>query len=521
MSRNGDAAVDELLVKRKRGRPRKVPIAPDSALTDGVVAASQGRLSEEGADPGGLGSEDLSTREQRVPAPLSEDVVDAHGNGVIGILTPSKRRGRPKKAVTFGDDEQREIDSQLGFRDIPIERRRSKGSSGAPGHDHGSGPGATLEIRGRTGTTAGIGSDGELPAPKRGSGKRRKHPLPAASPHDQGTPEKRGGRPPKHVSVDVSSHEAGLRRSASSERHEINPVGRPDEDDGQYAIPRKRGRPRKYGLHLDEPHPGEDLAVEDEADEVDEVPPAQQDITNEDGTTNFGALFWRLQRDHALDGMVELIKTTVLEKLTAKRRMRPIGLDEEYRKVHQLVEQTVVAGEGNSMLVIGARGSGKTTVSIMAARWDGSDEGSSSRGHDFHVVRLNGFIHTDDKLALREIWRQLGREMDMEEDNAKAWSHILRDNYADTLSSLLALLSHPAELSGDDADRTAKSVVFVLDEFELFASHPRQTLLYNLFDIAQARKAPVAVLGVTARVNVVESLEKRVKSRFSHRYRLP
>jgi hypothetical protein len=34
----------------------------------------------------------------------------------------------------------------------------------------------------------------------------------------------------------------------------------------------------------------------------------------------------------------------------------------------------------------------------------------------FHVVRLNGFIHTDDKLALKEIWRQLGKEMDVEDD---------------------------------------------------------------------------------------------------------
>ncbi len=36
---------------------------------------------------------------------------------------------------------------------------------------------------------------------------------------------------------------------------------------------------------------------------------------------------------------------------------------------------------------------------------------------EFHVVRLNGFIQTDDKLALREIWRQLGREMELEADH--------------------------------------------------------------------------------------------------------
>jgi origin recognition complex subunit 4 len=32
------------------------------------------------------------------------------------------------------------------------------------------------------------------------------------------------------------------------------------------------------------------------------------------------------------------------------------------------------------------------------------------------VVRLNGFIHTDDKLALKEIWRQLGKEMQIEDE---------------------------------------------------------------------------------------------------------
>lgn len=41
---------------------------------------------------------------------------------------------------------------------------------------------------------------------------------------------------------------------------------------------------------------------------------------------------------------------------------------------------------------------------------------SKEHGQDFHVVRLNGFIHTDDKLALKEIWRQLGKEMEVDDD---------------------------------------------------------------------------------------------------------
>lgn len=133
--------------------------------------------------------------------------------------------------------------------------------------------------------------------------------------------------------------------------------------------------------------------------------------------------------------------------------------------------------------------------------------------NEFHVVRLNGFIHTDDKVALKDIWRQLGKEMEVEDELIGK-----TNNYADTLASLLALLSHPSEITEMQEGVTSKSVVFIIDEFDLFATHARQTLLYNLFDIAQARKAPIAVLGLTNRIDVVEGLEKRVKSRFSHRY---
>ncbi|KAI0595080.1 origin recognition complex subunit 4 C-terminus-domain-containing protein [Biscogniauxia sp. FL1348] len=202
------------------------------------------------------------------------------------------------------------------------------------------------------------------------------------------------------------------------------------------------------------------------------------------------------------------MQRVLLDRCCGNRRIKLHGQTEAYDKAYQLVEQTVLAGEGNSMMVIGARGCGKTTMVediILNLKNEHFEE--------FHVVRLNGFIHTDDKLALKEIWRQLGKEMDLEDDLVNK-----TNNYADTMASLLALLSHPAEITGAEEGVTSKSVIFIIDEFDLFATHARQTLLYNLFDIAQARKAPIAVLGLTTRIDVVESLEKRVKSRFSHRY---
>lgn len=212
--------------------------------------------------------------------------------------------------------------------------------------------------------------------------------------------------------------------------------------------------------------------------------------------------------DNSSTHQIDILKEYVLGRLNGGKQLRLIGLEEEYGKVHQVVEQTITAGEGNSMVVIGARGSGKTTLVENVV-----SDLSLRHKDDYHVVRLNGFIYTDDKLALREIWRQLNREMEVEDSSMMKTS-----SYADTLSSLLALLSHPGELGETDSDQTAKSVIFILDEFDLFTSHPRQTLLYNLFDIAQSRKAPITVLGLTTKIDVAESLEKRVKSRFSHRF---
>jgi origin recognition complex subunit 4 len=208
---------------------------------------------------------------------------------------------------------------------------------------------------------------------------------------------------------------------------------------------------------------------------------------------------------------ITLLRDIALSKLTSRRPIPLTNLKLEYTKVHTLLSATIQSGESNSMLLIGSRGSGKTAL-VNAALQDLS---RSSKEH-FHVVRLNGFVQTDDKLALREIWRQLGREMEIDENDPSGPGK----SYADTLTMLLALLSHPEEITGQalSNNELAKSIIFIMDEFDLFATHPRQTLLYNLLDIAQSRKAPIAVLGLTTRVDVTEALEKRVKSRFSHRY---
>ncbi|KAK2746428.1 hypothetical protein FQN55_005646 [Onygenales sp. PD_40] len=280
----------------------------------------------------------------------------------------------------------------------------------------------------------------------------------------------------------------------------------------------KRGRRARLEEKVDEEMEAAEGEAEDEDYDISALQLQQGLVHNDDTTTAeleelppYAVEFKEFCEENELEEHVGSLAKVVLKKLTGKAPVPLRALDSEYQTVHQLVEQTVVAGEGNSLLLLGSRGCGKTAVVEAVIS-------SLAKEHrdDFHIVRLNGFLHTDDRIALREIWRQLGREMNAEEDMSKTIS------YADTMASLLALLSHPEELFGISEDpnavATAKSVIIVLDEFDLFAHHPRQTLLYNLFDIAQARKAPLAVLGLTTKVDVTENLEKRVKSRFSHRY---
>ena len=241
-------------------------------------------------------------------------------------------------------------------------------------------------------------------------------------------------------------------------------------------------------------------------------PTPDRDDTGYDSTQQLHML---LNRDPSV---LESIKNQILQRLTSWNRMEG---SVEYEKVHQLLSQTVLAGEGNSMVIIGSRGTGKTALvetAISSLEEEHKD--------DFHVVRLNGFIHTDDKIALKEIWRQLGRSMNVDDELMSG-----RSNYADILTSLLALLSHEEEAPQDPApppqnddsqeeqyqEKVAKSVIFILSEFHLFATHPRQTLLYNLFDLAQSSRTPLAVLGLTTRIDVIDMLEKRVKSRFGQR----
>ncbi|KAM9305926.1 origin recognition complex subunit 4 [Gastrophryne carolinensis] len=175
------------------------------------------------------------------------------------------------------------------------------------------------------------------------------------------------------------------------------------------------------------------------------------------------------------------------------------GVDAQHKHLVELLKRTVIHGESNSVLIIGPRGSGKSML-----LQDALEEVLAVKAIKENAlpVHLNGLLQVNDKIALKEITRQLNLE------------NVVGDrvfgSFAENLSFLLEALK--------TGDRTSSCpVLFILDEFDLFAHHKNQTLLYNLFDIAQSAQTPITVIGLTCRLDVMELLEKRVKSRFSHR----
>lgn len=173
--------------------------------------------------------------------------------------------------------------------------------------------------------------------------------------------------------------------------------------------------------------------------------------------------------------------------------------DSEVETIRSLLQRSTETGESNSVLLIGPRGCGKTTL-VQKVLLELLQQASFA--NNTQIISLSGIIHLNDRVALKAITGQLNMDAAAE---GKTFG-----SFAENLAFLLKCLQA-------GAGKTTKSVIFILDEFDLFCAHHNQTLLYNLFDVAQSAQAPICVLGITHRLDVVELLEKRVKSRFSHR----
>jgi origin recognition complex subunit 4 len=205
--------------------------------------------------------------------------------------------------------------------------------------------------------------------------------------------------------------------------------------------------------------------------------------------------------------------------------------DVAFRQLSDLLNGTVVRGEGNSCLIVGPQGSGKTRVSTLTVHLSRLliyicfklvERCLKSLPQQPIVIRLSGWAQNNDRLAMREVAWQLAQQTGVSfptkdennDENGNPFVDVDPTISVSSSSHLPQLISVIPTLS--------RPTVVILDGFDLFALHPRQSLLYCLLDTAQScqggyAKKGIAVVGVTSRVDTINLLEKRVKSRFSGR----
>ena len=188
------------------------------------------------------------------------------------------------------------------------------------------------------------------------------------------------------------------------------------------------------------------------------------------------------------------------------------SLHAPYKEIYSILEHTVKDLEGHSTLLVGPRGSGKTYIvdralSLLRVKHENL----------FITVKLNALLHSDEKLAIREIARQLDNHSRLVngEDNSRTFEQrAINDTFTNIL---LTLDSNAPGKSQEGIKERYVPVIIVIDEIEKFTGGAKQTLLYNLFELSQSSRVPVSVIGISTKITTRELLERRVKSRFSQR----
>ncbi|CAA0839835.1 origin recognition complex subunit 4 [Striga hermonthica] len=169
--------------------------------------------------------------------------------------------------------------------------------------------------------------------------------------------------------------------------------------------------------------------------------------------------------------------------------------DSNYSKLKYIISSSITEACNNSVLLLGPRGCGKSAVLELVL-----EELLKEYQDMVTVIKLNGLLHSDNNCALKEIARQLCLEHQL------LFSKMA--SFDDNSHFLLSMLR--------ECGLAHKTIIFVLDEFDLFAQG-KQRLLYSLLDAMQSITSQAVVVGVSCRLDADQLLEKRVRSRFSHR----
>lgn len=173
------------------------------------------------------------------------------------------------------------------------------------------------------------------------------------------------------------------------------------------------------------------------------------------------------------------------------------------------VSQTFAQNQSNSIIVFDQYASKHTIPQIKRNVQDTGDS---------YIVLLDADIHTDAFSSLKAIYRQLSAQTHSDHSTLSL-DHTM--GFSDLLKYILDILSPKQEetdasnsrehINSLESEITAfmpnnninKPITFILNNFHGFCEHPKQKLIYNLFDLTQSQTttSPLLVICITGRYN--------------------
>ncbi|KAL3927539.1 MAG: hypothetical protein SGBAC_013047 [Bacillariaceae sp.] len=226
------------------------------------------------------------------------------------------------------------------------------------------------------------------------------------------------------------------------------------------------------------------------------------------------------------------------------RLFSPPGLEEQFKEVRSVLLPCLTSTSSfsndkvsstASLVLIGDRGSGKSLLlerCLQACQCEYPDAAK------FRRIHINGIVcrGSDVSAVVYEMIRQLSdlgfKDRDEEEDvmaddvgspatdkatpSKRRKLNEVKDKFdfrlrKSNFTSNLALLETMLNIAAKDKI----PVLLILDEFEAFTARDekRQVLLYHLLDRVATPNSSLCLVGLTSSFTVLQSLEKRIKSR--------
>ena len=170
--------------------------------------------------------------------------------------------------------------------------------------------------------------------------------------------------------------------------------------------------------------------------------------------------------------------------------------DEQYNTVMDMLRRAFVMNENQSMLLL-SRTNKMMNKFICKIKNDLVEELSTdSHKWNIKVIRINSILTLKETAILNHFAECLG----MDNADKQVLAHEMKERMQEYFKC------HPEV-----------SILFIFENVEYYIENTKQSLLYKILDMFQYTKIKFAFISTSQKIDILDSFEKRIKSRFSHR----